>query len=54
MLQTIQVNGLQIRTVYQNDYFSLTELAKFQSKDSNKIIQNWLRTKSTMSFLAEI
>ena len=37
MLQTIQVNGLKItlQTINQNDYFSLTDLAKFKSKDSS-------------------
>ena len=46
MLQTIQVNGLKItlQTINQNDYFSLTDLAKFKSKDhlSKQVIQNWI------------
>ena len=51
---SIEVNELKInlQTINQNEYFSLTDLAKFQSEDSKKIIQNWLRAKSTMSFLA--
>ena len=54
MTKSIQANGLQIhlKKVNQTDYFSLTDLAKFQSEDSKTVIRSWLRTKSTMSFLA--
>ena len=54
MLQSIQVNGLKIhlQTIDQNDYFSLTDLSKFKSKNSKQVIQNWIRAKSTISFLA--
>ncbi len=54
MLQTIKPNGFQIRiqTIEQKDYLSLTDLAKFKSKDSKQVIKNWIRAKSTISFLA--
>ena len=50
---SIEVNELKInlQTINQNEYFSLTDLAKFRPEDSKTTIQNWLRAKSTMSFL---
>lgn len=53
MLQIIKPNGFQIRiqTIEHNDYFSLTDLAKFKSQNSNEVIKDWIRQKSTIEFL---
>ena len=35
----------------ENDYFSLTDMAKFRSYDSGVVISNWLTTKYTIQFM---
>jgi len=34
-----------------NDYISLTDIAKYKSEDPNDVIKNWLRSKDTIEFL---
>lgn len=53
MLQTITPNGFQIyiQTIEKKDYLSLTDLAKFKSQNSNEVIKDWIRQKSTLEFL---
>jgi len=44
-----------IEPVHENDYISLTDIAKKFAEDGikpNRIIQNWLRNKDTLEFLA--
>jgi len=48
------VNNLEIVLYSQNEeeYISLTDMAKFKDKQrTNYIIQNWMRTRSTIEFL---
>ena len=35
----------------QDDYISLTDIAKYKSDEPNVVIQNWLRNKNTIEFL---
>ena len=35
----------------ENDYFSLTDMAKFKGQDTGLIISHWLTTKYTMHFM---
>jgi len=35
----------------ENDYFSITDMAKFRSYDSGIVISNWLTTKYTIQFM---
>jgi len=52
--QKITVKGIQIILVQKNreDYISLTDIAKHKSlKNSDDIIKNWLRNKTTIEFL---
>lgn len=53
MLQTITPNGfrIHIQTIEQKNYLSLTDLAKFKSQNSNEVIKDWIRQKSTLEFL---
>ncbi len=38
--------------IVQNDYISLTDIAKYKdSKEANEIIRNWLRNRNTIEFL---
>ena len=51
--QKINIRGIQIVTVKRNneDYISLTDMAKFKSYDSGIVIANWLSTKYTIQFM---
>lgn len=54
--ETISPNGLEINifnTDGLTDYISLTDIAKYKSSsESNAIIQNWIRSRSTLEFLS--
>ena len=51
--QKINVKGTEIVILQQrdNDYISLTDMAKYKTYDSGVVISNWLTTKYTMQFL---
>jgi len=49
----LEVQGITIR-LYQEkkeDYISLTDIAKKFNERTGQLILNWLRTRSTISFL---
>ena len=51
---TINANGAEISIVSngsENDYISLTDIAKYKSDEPNDVIRNWLRTRDTIEFL---
>ena len=51
---TINANGIEIRlnVVNDSDYISLTDIAKKRDSENPRfIIQNWMRNRSTISFL---
>ena len=52
---TVSAKGLEIRTILtteDNDYLSLTDIAKYQNpKDPRFVIQNWMRTRNTIQYL---
>lgn len=44
----IRANGVEIgiyTTDYQNDYISLTDIARYKSDDPFIVINNWLRSR---------
>ena len=50
----LNVNKLEIVLYKQNEeeFISLTDMAKFRdSERTNYIVQNWMRTRSTIEFL---
>jgi len=52
--QRIQVKGIEIVTFKKNekDYISLTDIARYRShSESDDIIKNWMRNRSTIEFL---
>lgn len=53
---TIEAKGLNIRATLSsegNDYISLTDIAKYQDVENPRfIIQNWMRNRNTVDFLA--
>lgn len=52
----IEAKGITIRAKLSsdgNDYISLTDIAKYQDEENPRfIIQNWMRNRSTVDFLA--
>ncbi len=53
-LKKIEVKGLTIITFEKNafDFISLTDIAKYKDRErTNYIVQNWMRTRSTVEFL---
>jgi len=51
---TINANGLEVAVISnanENDYISLTDIAKFKSDDPNDVIKNWMRGKDVIEFL---
>ena len=54
MKETIIAKGTEIAVISggdDNDYISLTDIAKYKSEDPNDVIKNWLRSKDTIEFL---
>lgn len=51
---TIHANGTDIRiytTDFENEFISLTDIAKYKSDDPYAVIQNWMRGKDVIEFL---
>ena len=51
---TINANGAEISVVSKgndDDYISLTDIAKYKSDEPNDVIRNWIRKKDTIEFL---
>ena len=52
--ETIHAKGIDIgiyTTDFENEYISLTDIAKYKSDDSNATICNWMRNRETIEFL---
>ncbi|MBU3925472.1 KilA-N domain-containing protein [Patescibacteria group bacterium] len=52
-MKKIITHGLQIAVIKNNDeeYISLTDMAKFKGQDTGLIISHWLTTKYTVQFM---
>jgi len=51
---TINAKGMEIAIYtenFQDEYISLTDIAKYKSDTPKDVIQNWLRKKDTIEFL---
>ncbi len=51
---TIIAKGTEIAVISggdNNDYISLTDIARYKSDDPNDVIKNWLRSKDTIEYL---
>lgn len=55
MKKEMEVNGLtvQLKKQNENDYFSLTDIAKSQGENIRPadLIKNWIRTRTTLEFI---
>jgi hypothetical protein len=51
--QQIQVLGVDIiiQKIDQDDYISLTDIAKYKNNKTDQLIQNWMRNRNTLEFL---
>jgi hypothetical protein len=52
--ETINANGREITVLSSgtdNDYLSLTDIAKYKSSEPNDVIKNWLRNRDTIEFI---
>ena len=52
-MKKINLQGLQIAIIEKNnqDYISLTDMAKYKNYDTSVVIANWLTTKYTLQFM---
>ncbi len=51
---TIHAKGIDIgiyTSDFQNEYISLTDIAKYKSDDPTAVIQNWMRNRDVIEFL---
>lgn len=51
---TIHAKGIDIGIYtndFQNEFISLTDIAKYKSDEPNDVIRNWLRSRDTLEFL---
>ena len=52
--ETLHANGQSISILSRgkdDDYISLTDIAKYKSSEPRDVIKNWIRTKDTIDFL---
>lgn len=52
--KTITAKGINIRTtlgINENDYISITDIAKYAGGEPNDVIKNWMRNKDVIEFL---
>ena len=53
---TITAKGTEIVVITvgdENDYISLTDIARYKSDDPTATIQNWMRNKDVIEFLGQ-
>lgn len=51
-IMNIRNINISFQTFHENDYISLTDIARYRDRDrSDYIIQNWLRNRNTIEFL---
>ena len=52
--ETIHAKGIDISIYtmdFENEYISLTDIARYRSSDPNDVIKNWMRGRETIEFL---
>lgn len=54
MKETLHANGIDIGIYtqdFENEYISLTDIARYKSDDPTAVIQNWMRNRDVVDFL---
>lgn len=52
--ETIHANGIDIGIYtqdFENEFISLTDIARYKSDDPTAVIQNWMRSRDVIEFL---
>jgi len=52
--ETIQAKGIEIAIYtedFQNEFISLTDIARYKNSEPNDVIKNWMRNRDTLEFL---
>ena len=47
----VQQTDVTILKINEDDYISLTDIAKFKSDDPTAVIANWMRNRNTIEYL---
>ncbi len=42
---------ISVVTIRENDYISLTDIAKYKNSEANSVINNWMRNRNTIEYL---
>ena len=53
MKDTIHANGIDIAIYtkdFENEFISLTDIARYKSDEPAAVIQNWMRTRDVIEF----
>ena len=48
---TVEKTEISIIQVNEEDFISLTDIAKFKSDEPNAVIGNWIRNRNTIEYL---
>ena len=48
---TVEKTEISIILVNEQDFISLTDIAKFKSEEPNAVIGNWMRNRNTIEYL---
>ena len=48
---TAKNTDVTVVRINNDDYISLTDIAKFKTSDSNAVIGNWMRNRNTIEYL---
>ena len=54
IMQTMRIRGIDIGIYtqdFQNEFISLTDIARYKSDEAKDVIKNWMRSKDTIEFL---
>lgn len=47
----VQDTDITIMQINENDYISLTDIAKFKTDDTFIVVCNWMRNRNTIEYL---
>ena len=54
IMQTMRIRGIDIGIYtqdFENEFISLTDIARYKSDEPKDVIKNWMRSKDTIEFL---
>ena len=47
----VKESEITVLSINENDYISLTDIAKHKSDDPTAVISNWMRNRNTIEYL---